>query len=299
MTEGGNRSGRRVRRRVESARGARVEQDSDSKRRVEHPADDSAAATATGGGTPSPGAVPATGTETPSARGPTEGAGHPVPCSPGPALVNGQRSVRPKAYSLIDKVYSWNNLRTAWRRVRANKGAHGLDRVTIRDFEADWETHLNEIQRKLKQDRFEPQPVRRVYIPKPGDPSARRPLGVPVVADRVVQQAITSGPRSSLRRLPVGTELRVPERAQGPPRHRHHDPGRKGRLSACRRCRRGRLFRPARPSGDDVPCAAACRRRSRPTTDRGFPQGGCVRSGGRLCPPARHSAGWCHLTVDG
>lgn len=190
MTEGGNRSGRRVRRRVESARGARVELDSDSKRRVEHPADDSAAATATGGGTPSPGAVPATGTETPSTRGPAEGAGDPAPCSPGPALANGQRSVRPKAYSLIDKVYSWNNLRTAWRRVRANKGAHGLDRVTIRDFEADWEMHLNEIQRKLKQDRFEPQPVRRVYIPKPGDPSARRPLGVPVVADRVVQQAI-------------------------------------------------------------------------------------------------------------
>jgi group II intron reverse transcriptase/maturase len=104
--------------------------------------------------------------------------------------MNGQRSVRPKAYSLIDKVYSWNNLYTAWRRVRANKGAHGLDRVTIRDFEADWEKHLNEIQRKLKQDRFEPQPVRRVYIPKPGDPSARRPLGVPVVADRVVQQAL-------------------------------------------------------------------------------------------------------------
>jgi len=190
VTEGGNRSGRRARRRVESARGARVELDSDSKRRVEHPADDSAAATATGGGTPSPGAVSATGTETPSTRDPTEGAGDPVPCSPGPALVNGQRSVRPKAYSLIDKVYSWNNLRTAWRRVRANKGAHGLDRVTIRDFEADWEMHLNEIQRKLKQDRFEPQPVRRVYIPKPGDPSARRPLGVPVVADRVVQQAI-------------------------------------------------------------------------------------------------------------
>lgn len=104
--------------------------------------------------------------------------------------MNGQRSVRPKAYSLIDKVYGWNNLYRAWRRVRRNKGAHGLDRITIHAFEADWEIHLNEIQRKLKERRYEPQPVRRVYIPKAGDPKARRPLGVPVVADRIVQQAL-------------------------------------------------------------------------------------------------------------
>jgi group II intron reverse transcriptase/maturase len=74
--------------------------------------------------------------------------------------------------------------------VRANKGAHGLDRVTIRAFEADWEKHLLEIQRKLMEQRFVPQPVRRVYIPKPAEPKKRRPLGIPVVADRIVQQAI-------------------------------------------------------------------------------------------------------------
>jgi len=91
---------------------------------------------------------------------------------------------------LIDKVYSWKNLYRAWRRVRANKGAHGLDRVTIHMFEADWETHLREIRRKLQQRRFEPQPVRRVYIPKLTDPKKRRPLGIPVVADRIVQQSI-------------------------------------------------------------------------------------------------------------
>ncbi len=104
--------------------------------------------------------------------------------------MDGQRSVRPEAYSLIDKVYSWNNLNRAWRQVRRNKGAHGLDRVTIRDFEADRDRHLTEIQRKLKERRFNPQPVRRVYIPKAGDSKARRPLGIPVVADRVVQQAL-------------------------------------------------------------------------------------------------------------
>ena len=87
-------------------------------------------------------------------------------------------------------MYRWDNLVAAWKRVRANKGAHGLDRVTIRHFEADLETHLREIQRKLMERRYSPQPVRRVYIPKASDPTKRRPLGIPVVADRVVQQAI-------------------------------------------------------------------------------------------------------------
>jgi group II intron reverse transcriptase/maturase len=95
-----------------------------------------------------------------------------------------------KAHSLIDKVYRWDNLYRAWRRVRRNKGAHGLDRVTIRHFEADWEVHLREIQRKLIERRYVPTPVRRVYIPKPANSQKRRPLGIPIVADRIVQQAI-------------------------------------------------------------------------------------------------------------
>lgn len=95
-----------------------------------------------------------------------------------------------KAHSLIDKVYRWDNLYLAWRRVRANKGAHGLDRVTIRMFEADWDKHLRSIQRQLVEGRFEPTPVRRVYIPKASDPKKLRPLGIPTVADRIVQQAI-------------------------------------------------------------------------------------------------------------
>lgn len=114
----------------------------------------------------------------------------PHPKSPGHARAESPRRKTRKAHSLIDKVYSWKNLYSAWRKVRANKGAHGLDRVTIRSFEADDEMHLREIQRKLMERRFVPQPVRRVYIPKPADPSKRRPLGIPVVADRIVQQAI-------------------------------------------------------------------------------------------------------------
>src|SRR3989304_465819 len=81
---------------------------------------------------------------------------------PGRERVVSQRLTMLKAHSLIDKVYNWNNLWTAWRKVRANKGAHGLDRVTIRAFERDAETHLKELQRKLMENRFEPQLVRRV-----------------------------------------------------------------------------------------------------------------------------------------
>lgn len=119
-----------------------------------------------------------------------DGAACPRRQTPDRAQAASQGKPARKAHSLIDKVYHWDNLYRAWRRVRANKGAHGLDRVTIRMFEADWETHLREIQRKLMQDRFEPQPVRRAYIPKGSDPKQRRPLGIPVVADRIVQQAL-------------------------------------------------------------------------------------------------------------
>ena len=89
---------------------------------------------------------------------------------PGHAETASPRKGKHKAHSLIDKVYNEMNLYRAWRKVRANKGTHGLDRVTIRMFEKDLDTHLREIRRKLKEHRFEPQPVLRVYIPKPGRP---------------------------------------------------------------------------------------------------------------------------------
>ena len=110
--------------------------------------------------------------------------------SPGRVSVDNPPATKHKFHSLIDKVYDWGNLVRAWRKVRANKGAHGLDRMTIHMFESDWETHLREIQRKLVQHRYEPKPVRRVYIPKASDPKKLRPLGIPIVADRTVQQAL-------------------------------------------------------------------------------------------------------------
>lgn len=95
-----------------------------------------------------------------------------------------------KAHSLIDKVYSEKNLWAAWRKVRRNKGTHGLDRVTIHAYEQDVEKHLRELQRKLMEQRYEPLPARRVYIPKAGDTQQMRPLSIPTVTDRVCQQAV-------------------------------------------------------------------------------------------------------------
>ncbi|MGH7868589.1 MAG: group II intron reverse transcriptase/maturase [Candidatus Dormibacteraceae bacterium] len=109
---------------------------------------------------------------------------------PGSGRRTGQEKPVLKHHSLIDKVYNWQNLWTAWRRVRRNKGAHGLDRVTIQAFETNAEMHLRELQRLLMQKRYRPHPVRRVYIPKASDPKQRRPLGIPTVLDRVCQQAV-------------------------------------------------------------------------------------------------------------
>ena len=93
-----------------------------------------------------------------------------------------------KVHSLIDKVWNWKNLNEAWKKVKKNKGAAGIDKVTIDEFERNLEQNLNEIQRLLRQDKYEPTPVNRVYIPK--SDGKQRPLGIPIIRDRVVQQAL-------------------------------------------------------------------------------------------------------------
>ena len=102
-------------------------------------------------------------------------------------LVRKERKKK-KNHSLIDKVWNWRNLNEAWKKVKQNKGAAGIDDVSIEEFECNLEQNLNEIQRLLREDRYVPNPVKRVYIPKPD--GKRRPLGIPTIRDRVVQQAL-------------------------------------------------------------------------------------------------------------
>ena len=93
-----------------------------------------------------------------------------------------------KWYSLIDKVNRVDNLETAWKQVRANRGAAGVDGETIKDFGKDVEGNLAKLTGELREKSYKPQPVRRVDIPKDNNGGVR-PLGVPTVRDRVVQQS--------------------------------------------------------------------------------------------------------------
>lgn len=93
-----------------------------------------------------------------------------------------------KWHSLIDKVYAPGNLRRAWARVQANAGAPGIDGITVEQFAERAEQWLAELAQDLRQKTYQPKSVRRVFIRK--DEGGRRPLGIPTVRDRIVQQAL-------------------------------------------------------------------------------------------------------------
>jgi RNA-directed DNA polymerase len=92
-------------------------------------------------------------------------------------------------YSLLDKIYKPANLRAAFAKVKANRGAAGVDHVTLAMFEQKLESNLEHLHEALKTGTYQPQAVKRVWIPKLGS-SEKRPLGIPTVRDRVVQTAL-------------------------------------------------------------------------------------------------------------
>jgi len=94
-----------------------------------------------------------------------------------------------KWHSLIDKVYKRENLLSAYREVAANKGAPGVDHVTIEDFGISLLRDVSKLEKQLRDGTYCPQAIKRVYIPKPGSKETR-PLGIPTVRDRVVQNAL-------------------------------------------------------------------------------------------------------------
>lgn len=101
-----------------------------------------------------------------------------------------KRERRCRCYSLYDKVYHPDILMEAWRRVKKNRGAAGVDGQGIKEIEEKIgvEGFIEGIHRELKQNNYRPQSIRRVYIPKPN--GEKRPLGIPTIKDRVVQMAV-------------------------------------------------------------------------------------------------------------
>jgi len=99
-----------------------------------------------------------------------------------------KRSRSRRFHALYDRIWRGDVLREAWRRVRGNAGAAGVDGQSIGDIEERGVgEYLKEVQDTLRAGRYRPMPVRRRYIPK-GD-GRQRPLGIPTVRDRVVQMA--------------------------------------------------------------------------------------------------------------
>lgn len=89
---------------------------------------------------------------------------------------------------LIDEILSDSNIDEAVRKVKSNKGASGVDKMKVDEIDAYSKEHREEIKQSILDKKYKPQPVRRVYIPKPN--GKNRPLGIPTVVDRIIQQAI-------------------------------------------------------------------------------------------------------------
>lgn len=89
---------------------------------------------------------------------------------------------------LMEEILSEKNLKMAIKKVKQNKGAPGIDRMTVQEVEDWFNKYKEEVVSKIMNKQYRPKPVKRVYIPKPN--GKKRPLGIPTVVDRVIQQAM-------------------------------------------------------------------------------------------------------------
>jgi RNA-directed DNA polymerase len=89
---------------------------------------------------------------------------------------------------LLERILSTENVKAAWKRVKANKGKPGFDRVTIEDFPDHFRPLWPGIRQSLLSGSYEPSAVLRTEIPKRS--GGKRPLGIPIVLDRLIQQSI-------------------------------------------------------------------------------------------------------------
>lgn len=89
---------------------------------------------------------------------------------------------------LIDEILSDSNIDRAILQVKRNKGVSGVDKMTVDELDEYFYKHRREIRNSILNKKYKPQAVKRVYIPKPN--GKKRPLGIPTVVDRVIQQAI-------------------------------------------------------------------------------------------------------------
>jgi RNA-directed DNA polymerase len=124
------------------------------------------------------------------AREPIERGEAPIAGGPGaePVVAMAEPESPAATMHLMEKVCERENLERAWQRVRGNKGAPGVDGMTIDDAKSYLREHWPDIRSQLLAGAYRPQPVKRVEIPKP-DGGVRK-LGVPCVVDRLIQQAL-------------------------------------------------------------------------------------------------------------
>ncbi len=98
---------------------------------------------------------------------------------------------------LMEEILSEKNLKMAIKKVKQNKGAPGVDKMTVQEVERWFEQYREELISKMMNKQYRPMLVKRVYIPKPN--GKQRPLGIPTVVDRVIQQAVAK--TTGLRRI--------------------------------------------------------------------------------------------------